>query len=206
MRFSQEELKHIFRAWLVISLAFAFFLYPGNLFTFEFLTSSLFYINFVIAAITVGLGFLLHELAHKFVAQRYGCIAEFRAFDNMLVLALIMAFVLRFIFAAPGAVMIHGRVNVARNGRISAVGPLMNIVLAALFFVADIIISVAYPQELLLRITSYGVSINGWLALFNLIPIWELDGRKVLTWNKKVYGTLVAIAFVCAFILPALLI
>src|SRR5437016_3353532 len=37
------------------------------------------------AALAVGSGFVLHELAHKVVAQRYGHWAEFRAqFGNLL--------------------------------------------------------------------------------------------------------------------------
>jgi len=46
-----------------------------------------FNISFIIALFislfTLGIGFLLHELAHKFVAQRYGCFAEFRSFDGV---------------------------------------------------------------------------------------------------------------------------
>ena len=99
---SRIELIDITKAWFVLSLAFAFVFSGisllngkiGNLFSLDFL------VLFLISVFTAGLGFLLHELAHKFVAQKYGCVAEFRAFDNMLYLALGLAAFVGFIFAA----------------------------------------------------------------------------------------------------------
>ncbi|MAG16228.1 hypothetical protein CMO88_04155 [Candidatus Woesearchaeota archaeon] len=194
MRFSTVELQHLFRAWLIISVAFAILLSGGFSFTEQFLVAV------VMAAITVGLGFLLHELAHKFLAQRYGCIAEFRAFDTMLVFALVMSF-FGFILAAPGAVFIHGNVNTARNGRISAVGPLVNIALAVVFFILLLFFNMVYPESILTVLARYGLMINGWLALFNMLPFWQLDGAKVLKWNKKIYGLMIAAA-IFAMMLP----
>ena len=114
---SNIEIRDILKAWIAVSIAFGIVLsvsFPD------------FYQKFIIASLTVGIGFLLHELGHKFVAQRYGCFAEFRSFDNMLVLAILMALFTPILFAAPGAVMISGRVNTRKNGLISAAGPLVN--------------------------------------------------------------------------------
>ena len=159
MRFSALELQHLFRAWLVISIAFAILLSGGFSFSTQFLGAV------IMAAITVGLGFLLHGLGHKFLAQRYGCIAEFRAFDTMLLLALLMSF-FGFILAAPGAVFIHGNVNAARNGRISAIGPLVNIILAFAFFVLLQLLLIVSAGDILARLAFYGLSIKGWPAPF----------------------------------------
>lgn len=178
---SETELKDIIKAWVAISIAFAIAL-----------SSSIsdFYTKFIIASLTVGVGFLLHELGHKFVAQRYGCFAEFRSFDNMLLLAIAMSF-FGFIFAAPGAVMISGHVNRKRSGKISAAGPIVNLALAILFLG---LFFMPLPS-LLKTIAYYGFIINSWLALFNMIPFWLFDGYKILKWNKLVYGCIVAIAF-----------
>ena len=146
-----------------------------------------FILAFILSALTVGVGFLLHELAHKFVAQKYRCWAEFRAFDQMLFLAILMSF-FGVIFAAPGAVMISGHVNKERNGKISAAGPLTNFVLALLF-----LILATLPLHLFIKnIGSYGFIINAWLGLFNMIPFGNFDGVKILRWNKVVYGVMVA--------------
>lgn len=186
MRFSSEEIKHLSRAWIIISIAFAI-LNNGFGFNLGFVVAA------IIAAITVGMGFLLHELGHKYLAQRYGCVAEFRAFDSMLLVTLLMSF-FGFIIAAPGAVFIHGNVNKARNGRISAIGPMINLVLASLFFVLLVFVAAINPDSILSKIAYYGYSINAWLGLFNLIPVWQLDGAKVLAWNKGIYAGMVGVA------------
>ena len=93
---SEKELKDLLKAWIAVSIAFAIAMRGSSLFSADF------YFKFVISAMTVGAGFLLHELGHKIAAQRYGCFAEFRSFDNMLILAIAMSF-FRVIFAAPGA-------------------------------------------------------------------------------------------------------
>lgn len=179
---SEIEIKDIIKAWAAISLAFAILLSKS-------IFSSDFYAKFIIASLTVGIGFLLHELGHKIVAQRYGCFAEFRSFDTMLLLAIAMSF-FGFILAAPGAVMISGRVNKAKNGVISAAGPVVNLILA-LFF---LILVFADLPALFKTISYYGFMINSWLALFNMLPFWLFDGYKVFRWNKLVYGILVAIS------------
>ena len=100
-----------------------------------------------------------------------------------------------FVFAAPGAVMIAGRVDIRKNGIISAAGPVVNLVLA-LFFLSLLFM---FPDGLLKILAFYGFFINSWLALFNMIPVWNFDGAKVLKWDKKIYGIIVAISLLFLF-------
>src|SRR3989338_891029 len=170
---SATEIGQLFKAWLAISLAFAIVL-GGFSLTTKFLQVM------VIAAFTVGIGFLLHELAHKLVAQAYGAWAEFRSFDQMLLLAIIMSF-FGFVFAAPGAVFIHGHIDMRKNWIISAAGPWTNIGIAILFAISGLIFSL--PAIFI----AYGFMINAWLAAFNMIPFGNFDGRKVWAWSKLAY-------------------
>lgn len=148
--------------------------------------------NFIlIYFLSVGLGFLLHELGHKFVAQHYGYISEFRADFIMLFFALIMAWFLGVVFLAPGAVMILGRLSKKENGIVSVAGPLVNLTLAFIFTVVGIILNPA-QDSLMQTILFVGVFVNSFLGLFNMIPIWVLDGKKVLAWNKWVYFSVLA--------------
>jgi len=179
---SRTELRDLLKAWVVLSLAFAIAMY-GLSISIEFLT-----IVFL-SALTVGVGFLFHELAHKIVAQHYGCDAEFRAFNNMLILAMVMS-IFGFVFAAPGAVMISGPVGIRRNGTISLAGPLANLILA---FVC-LLMLFSLPIVFLKNIFFYGFMINTWIALFNMLPFGNFDGRKIFAWNRAVYILVVIVA------------
>ena len=77
--------------------------------------------------------FLIHELAHKLLAQYYGSWAEFRAQLYGLVITAISALpIIRFKFIAPGAVMV-GLSDRNKFGRVALIGPLTNLVMAIPF-------------------------------------------------------------------------
>ncbi len=191
MRFTYREKKDLLLAGIMISFAFAILLGEGmrGILTFE----ARFFTIFAIAFFTAGLGFLLHELMHKYVAQQYGLFAEFAASYAMLWLAIAFSF-FGFIFAAPGAVYIRGAITQERNGKISLAGPLVNIVLAIIFALALLFF---HPENELWRaFFEVGLSINSLLAVFNMIPAMPFDGAKVIAWHRGVYVivTLIAIA------------
>lgn len=193
---SKTELVDILKAWLALSLAFAFIYSGAHLLggSIGKVFSTPFLLLFVISLFTAGLGFLLHELAHKFVAQRYGCVAEFRAWDQMIMLALGLAVFVGFIFAAPGAVMISGMMTRRENGIISVAGAMTNYVLGLLFFGLGFFVPMLRP------ITSIGFGINMWLGLFNMIPFGPLDGLKVFQWNKAVWLGMVVVGVLFVFV------
>lgn len=203
IRTSNTELAHILISWLAISYAFAILLLWFKLGrrpqTFELLNGIA--NPFVIALFTVGVSFIVHEMSHKLVAQRYGSWAEFRMSPFMLALMLFLVYEFGFLFAAPGAVMIYGG-NVGRkeNGRISLAGPLSNLLLGLAFF------PLLSETGILYEMGRYGVLINIALALFNMIPFSVFDGRKVWAWNKLVYlGMVIAtLLLLVLFVVPQL--
>ena len=142
--------------------------------------------DFVIIVLITGTAFIFHELAHKFVAINYGYFAEFRSFDKMLLVSIVLSF-FGFIFLAPGAVFISGNVTHDKNGKISLAGPLTNLVLALIFlFIGG-------------SIGLFGFKINSWLALFNMLPFLGLDGSKVLEWNKIIFFVIIGISALMVF-------
>jgi Zn-dependent protease len=156
----------------------------------------------LIIAIGVGTGFLLHEMAHKFVALHFGYMAEYRANMMGLLTAVVLAFA-GFIFAAPGAVMISkprppsefywndpfGQEELLKELKketlwISLAGPLTNIVLSAAFF----ILSLSSPSDgIAAQAANFGLMINLTLAAFNLLPFGPLDGKKIFDSNRIVW-------------------
>lgn len=187
MRFTRREIKDLLAAWILISLAFAI-LFSGIQTFYQ--QPGLFVLGFLIAALTAGIGFLLHELMHKYVAQQYGLAAEFVAFYKMLFFAIIIAF-FGFIIAAPGAVFIRGRISPEKNGKISLAGPATNIVLAVLFLIPAFLFTTTGALNLFIR---YGLLINALLGLFNMIPFMPFDGGKVFAWNKGVWTITIVLA------------
>ena len=107
--------------------------------------------------------FLIHELAHKFLAQYYKGWAEFRLDMTGLFITAFSAIPMNpFKFIAPGAV----RVRVSTNnqfGKVALIGPLTNLVMGFSFFVVHHFI---YSSSYLFA----GATFNAWIALFNLIP------------------------------------
>ena len=99
VKFTSREIRDIIISMLVIAGAFAYIFSGRNL--------NIFFYLIPVTLVSVGLGFVLHELSHKFVAVHYGFYAEYRKWVQGLILALVTAY-FGFVFAAPGAVYIHG--------------------------------------------------------------------------------------------------
>ena len=179
MNVSRRELRDLAAAWLLLGLAFALFRVPVSPTAMtEVLSSRFFAREFLLSLATVGVAFLLHELAHKVVAVRFGQDAEFRADYGMLGLA-VAGGLAGFLFAAPGAVHHRGYITPRENGLIAVAGPLTNVALAA----GSLALVPVAPD-----VGNYGLFINVLLAGFNMIPFGPLDGATVLAWSPVAYA------------------
>lgn len=162
---------------------------------------------FPIILLTVGVGFVAHELAHRFVANHYGAKAYFRAWPEGLLLMFVMAWVTQgqFLFAAPGAVYIYSNYLTKReNGIISISGALMNCLLALLFLIIALAIGIGLsenPNAIFSAeaFIAFGTYTNLYLAFFNMIPIPPLDGSKVIAWNFPIWAAFVLILVILLF-------
>lgn len=140
------------------------------------------------------LAFILHEFAHKFVAKHYGLWAEFRLSPIGVIITLISIFIPLVKIVSPGAVLIFGAADERIVGRISLSGPLINMLLSVIYLALNFLMT----SSGLLRIAYwYGLAINAYVALFNLIPFGNLDGRKIFEWNKPAW----LISFIIALVL-----
>ena len=196
---SVREVTALLSALLVLGVSFSFQF-------FAFVTPVEFLEIFLLTLVVVGTGFLGHELAHKFTAERYGCWAEFKLWVYGATMALLFAAVSQgqFVFAAPGAVYIASRagffgegIDRKTNGIVSIVGPVVNVLVAAVFGIALLATSMAGVQDIVIgppnhqfRFLLGGVALNIWLGAFNMLPIFILDGQKVYTWDKKIWAAL----------------
>jgi len=164
--FSKDELRDIVVSVLVITLIFS---YPD-------------FAQFPIYLAVVVIAFLFHELAHRTIARRFGCVAVYKMWIEGMILGLVLMFMkpYGFIpFIAPGAVVIYPfrfgrwgyrtvRLTEVESGLISFAGPAVNIFFALVFKLI--------PGGIFNLISL----VNAWLALFNLLPIPPLDGSKIM--------------------------
>jgi len=193
--FSTRELRDIVVAWLGLGFAFSIATTGGLLSGFSERIAVQDGPNTIVfnpvevlglALVTVGAGFVLHELMHKFTSERYGFQAEFRMWPQGLLLAVGLSVFTGFVFAAPGATYIDGYgIRPRENGIISLAGPLTNILIALLFFP---LLFVNFGSPVLFEMGFLGSYINIFLAAFNMLPVMPLDGAKVWRWNKLLWG------------------
>jgi Zn-dependent protease len=224
---SRQERFDLLVAWGAISLAFTIiFISPGGLlFNRNLRVDPLMaVIYFGISLSTVGIGFILHEMAHKFSAMQFGFWAEFRKNNNMLLIAVVLAVLAGYVFAVPGATLINPisrdrrSINRKQNGIISAVGPIVNLLLCLPFLIILLIgaslsgqienlplfignihlfggMIINQPSLILGLIGLLGLQINSMIAAFNMLPISILDGKKVWSWNIGVFLVLIIASF-----------
>jgi len=193
VQFSRRELIDFAVAWVALSVAFTLLLTgvprggsaaPGQT-VLGPLAAALLGPPMAISLVGVGVAFVLHELAHKVVAVRFGQIAEFRASYEMLLLAVLSALA-GFLVAAPGAVHHRGRLTARQRGLIALSGPVTNLLLVAPFW------ALALTDGLVGRIGIVGVFANAVLAAFNLVPYGPLDGATVRAWDARVHAVALA--------------
>ena len=137
-----------------------------------------------ISVVAVLTGFLLHELMHKYFAQKFGAWAEFRYSFFGLIVGIFTS-ILGFIIAAPGAVYISGNLSRKENGVVSAAGPLTNTAFAFIFTAsAAATIPFAPAWSPFFGTVAF---LDAILGVFNMIPVPPLDGSKVLMWDVRAY-------------------
>jgi Zn-dependent protease len=191
--FSPKELKHLAIAGLlVMSIGLSSILYSSFLGSADLIVGL--YI-FGVFAVVLTASFFAHEIAHKVAAQKRGLWAEFRLTLWGAILTLISVISPLFKIISPGAVVVSGSATHSEMGKISLAGPSVNILLSAALLGSALATRLAAsPFYEVLLLAAF---LNGFMAVFNLLPVGILDGFKIFKWDKKVW----AIAFAASIAL-----
>ncbi len=162
--------------------------------------------SLLISSILIGTAFLPHELAHKFVAIKKGQFARYVLWTRGILFTLITLFI-GIGLVVPGFVAIvpldpKKRMNKKENGLVAFAGPATNTIVGAISLLIGLpiyyhLIPIILPsviQNIFLQIAMF----NSLLALFNCIPVWQLDGKKILTWSKLAFFALIVLNVIIA--------
>lgn len=204
--YTDDEIRDLVLSTAGLGLAFAivFFGGPDRV---AFLTNPAVLPAFIVSSLLVGFSFVPHEMSHRAAARVVEAYAEYEMWRPGVLLAIATS-LFGVVFAAPGGIRMytiegerygrwHPEISPHHMGLVAAVGPLMNVSMAMVFF----FLASGFDLSLFgTNVFSLGAGINAYLALFNMIPVHPLDGYKVLRWNIPFYLFMAALA-VLTFVL-----
>ncbi|RME30986.1 hypothetical protein D6789_04060, partial [Candidatus Woesearchaeota archaeon] len=138
--------------------------------------------NFWWAVALVAPSIILHEFGHKFVALAFGLKATFNAAYGWLFAALVLKYLLGFVFFVPAYVAIRGASTPLQDALTSFAGPAVNLALwlGAAFWLKNMRGFRSKKQQDLAMFLKAFSKINMFLFIFNMIPLPGFDGFHVL--------------------------
>ena len=200
LKISNQELAHLGVAWFIFIIAF----FP-QIFIHSYIQSdnlNLALLNVSIVSFALGFSFIFHELGHKFAAQYFKARAEFKLDARGLIISAI-SIAMGFYLLMPGATFWESNLSKYSDirGRVSASGPIVNLHLACIsvsffIFAGSPVGSVAW---ILYQFGYISVILNVFLGIFNMIPVWILDGKKVFEWSEMIW-----FCYLVMFMIPIL--
>ena len=198
--FSKTEILHLTQATIAFAMALGFLLINQKNSTPIMLAlgniDAYFVLSFI-GLLTFAPGFLVHEIAHKIQARKYGCWAEFRSSGGGLRFGVILAALTGLVLMAPGAVMVAGKTTKEQFGKIALAGPVSNVVLWCIGLAAAV--TIGGISGFLDELIRFWLIANSILGAFNMLPFGPLDGKKIRTWSIPIFWIWLIICFSTAF-------
>ncbi len=135
--------------------------------------------------------YLVHEMAHKFMAQHFGMWAEFRMTMQGYYLSAI-AIVFSIPIFGTGAVFTSGAHSREEDGLVNFVGPFSNFVFASSLAMLAITVLpiISDPFYVVRFLFMMGIALNAFIGLFNMVPFQPFDGGTIYAWNKRLWALL----------------
>jgi Zn-dependent protease len=123
-----------------------------------------YWLKAVIAAVMFFVSIVVHELGHSLVARHHG---------------IGIASITLFVFGGVSQMKEEPR-EARQELQIAIVGPIISLVLAALFGVLSMLAAPGGPPTTVQAVLTYLAAVNLLVAVFNMVPAFPLDGGRVL--------------------------
>lgn len=141
--------------------------------------------DFWFAVLLVAPAIIFHEFGHKFTAMAFGLSATFHAAYTWLVVGVVLKFLMPgFVFFVPAYVSYPASAGALQSTLIAFAGPAVN----GLFWLSTLLFMrygftgrMTPKRQQQFRFLALFRRINGFLFVFNLIPIPGFDGFHVLS-------------------------
>ena len=141
---------------------------------------------FGLACLVIAPAVILHELGHKFVAIGFGADATFHAAYLFLLLGIILKLIRSpFIFFVPGYVAITTALPFGPTALVALAGPAVN---GVLYLMSRLVLKQSTLSPQTRRLWIFARRINGFLFIFNMLPVPGFDGFTVFSSLFHLFG------------------
>jgi len=124
--------------------------------------------------------FLGHHLATKSVAGNYGLQTRF-SLNTAGIFLTLFSFISVIKFIAPGQTRIERSNNIQIDAQVNMAAPAANLFMG---FMLVLFGALSGPFPELLLLCKVGAILNGYIAIFTMIPVPDFNGAAIFVWNK----------------------
>ncbi|MEM0448725.1 MAG: hypothetical protein QW520_02760 [Methanomassiliicoccales archaeon] len=137
----------------------------------------------LVFVLVAGFAILLHDLTHRYVASRYGAVAEYRFWGLGMVLMVITSFFFGLVYAYPAKTVINDpkKLTPKQQAIVFGAGPLVSLGVFSIFLLFIPLGGWFLPIAIL------ACSMNLLSAVYSFMPFEPMDGRQVLKWKKLLW-------------------
>ena len=203
VKFRKRELKDIIITIAFISILFSVHMY----FNYKF-TLNDFIVVLPIALIVFVVSLLAKIYTHKMTALKFKYTVEYNKWGYGLIFSL-LTFIFSVMIITPGYMDYgaYGRMaDDKHKGIISLSGNITSIILSIIFLLLVLIlkeftiVSSTDTLGVLLLLSIMAFKINSFMAFFNLIPFYMLDGINVINWDRKVWLVFILVSAILSYL------
>lgn len=136
--------------------------------------------NLVLYIVMAGFVVIMHDLSHRYFAHKYKSVVEYKFWGIGTVIMFATAFIFGLVYAVPARTIINDAKKMSKTEQavVYFAGPAMSAGLAIAFLL------LVPTGGLIAKIALLGVSMNLLSAVYSLLPVDPLDGKKVYDWKK----------------------